>query len=110
MAIKTWQDLNKKFQMCRHEMTIEQEKEFINYCFDLYEKEGFHDKFWSQGGDFQELIGKTFNVLSRCTEDECDLECLPMWNIEFKNGVKIQAYPDEIIFREMKENGYVESV
>lgn len=29
-----------------------------------------------------------------------------MWNIQFKDGLIIGAYPEEIILSEMKRNGY----
>lgn len=36
---------------------------------------------------------------------DSDLSSLPMWNIKFSDGTVIGAYPEEIIPREMKENG-----
>lgn len=32
-----------------------------------------------------------------------DLECLPMWHIQFENGDKIAAYPEEICLYERKD-------
>ena len=103
--MNTWKELDKAYPMDRDEMTKEQEREFVNYCFDLYEKEGFSKIFWAQGGDFPELIGKPFTVVGRETEDRIYLSYLPMWRIHFENGTEISAYPDEIIPREMRENG-----
>lgn len=103
--INTWDELNKAFPMYRDEMTKEQEAEFVNHCYDLYEKEGFAKVFWSQGGDFPDYHGKPFKVIGRVKESESDIECLPMWDIKFEDGHEMSAYPDEIIPREMIENG-----
>jgi hypothetical protein len=90
----------------RENMTIEQERNFVNTCFDLYEKEGFSNVFWSPYDiGNSELCGKKFKVLSRVTENQEVLNVLPMWNIEFENGHKICAYPEEIIPSEMRHNG-----
>ena len=51
-----------------------------------------------------------FTVLGRVkeiTEDKengADLECLPMWHIQFENGDKIAAYPEEICLYERKDS------
>lgn len=98
-------DLSKKYPMYRDEMTVEQEREFVKDIFNHYETEGFAKVFWSMGGDFKEYHNKPFKVVGRLTEEECDLECLPMWKIEFEDGTRIHAYADEIIPSEMKGNG-----
>ena len=104
--INTWKDLNKAFPMYRDDMTEEQERDFVKHCFDLYEKEGFAKVFWSPFDiGNTELCGKSFKVLNRVTEAQESLEVLPMWNIEFENGHKMCAYPEEVIPREMKDNG-----
>ena len=33
------------------------------------------------------------------------MECLPAWRIQFKDGTVIDAYPDEIIPSEMRDDG-----
>lgn len=94
-------------------MSEEQEKEFVNDCFDCYEQEGFSKVFWTQGGDYPEYVGKPFTVVGRTplwdennkNQMTADLECLPMWNIRFEDGFVMAAYPEEIIPREMKDNG-----
>ena len=91
--------------MCRDEMTKEQERDFVNDCFDLLEKEEFSKVFWSNGGDYEEYHNKPFKVLRRLDEESCELECLPMWEIQFEDGTEIHAYPDEIIPSEMIYNG-----
>ena len=53
----------------------------------------------------KERIGQSFKVVGRCSTKDSDLSSLPMWNIKFSDGTVIGAYPEEIIPREMKENG-----
>ena len=107
----TWDDMNKKYPEYRNEMTVDRERNFVEDCFTCYEKEGFAKRFWSQGGDYKEYIGKPFEVIGRVQEcndehkDGADLECLPMWKIRFEDGKEIAVYPDEIIKREMIDNG-----
>ena len=105
IKLNTWEDMRVKYPEYREEMTEEREREFINDCFNMYEKEGFAKVFWSQGSDYKEYHNKPFKVLGRTTEQEADIECLPMWNIQFQDGFTTSAYPDEIIPREMIENG-----
>lgn len=101
----TWENMREKYPMYRDDMTVEQEREFVKDCFGCYESEGFSKVFWSIGGDFKEYHNKPFKVLYRLDEKSCDLECLPMWEIQFEDGETIHAYPDEIIPSEMKANG-----
>lgn len=89
----------------RNQMSEEREKDFVADCFECYEQEGFSKKFWSPFGDYKDRIGQKFVVVGRCTTKNSDLSALPMWNIKFADGVIIGAYPEEIIVREMKENG-----
>lgn len=37
-------------------------------------------------------------------ENGADLECLPMWHIQFENGDKMAAYPEEICLYERKDS------
>ena len=97
----------------REDMTIEQEREFVSDWFSAYEQEGFAPVFWSPGGDYDEYHGRPFTVLGRTPEYDsqhpgqhtADLECLPMWNIRFGDGVVLAAYPEEIIPSKMRDNG-----
>lgn len=86
----------------RDDMPSEVLKDFVNACFDVYEEVGFKPVF---DGPYEclpdglaENNGCSFKVVSRCTEDQCDLESLPMWNIKFANGYECQAYPEEICY------------
>jgi hypothetical protein len=107
--------------MNREEMTIEQEKEFVNNCFETYEKEGFSKVFVSPFDLFPNTTinrqGTSFKVLGRVrpmTEtdsgnDTADLETLPLWTIQFEDGHIMGAYPEEIIPSEIKSNIWRES-
>ena len=59
----------------------------------------------------KEYIGMSFYVRRRTpahnaeNSEGADLECLPMWDIEFENGTGISAYPEEIIPSVMKDYG-----
>ena len=101
----TWEDMRKKYPESREEMTVDREREFVNACFELYEKEGFSEKFWSPFGDHKDRFGASFEIIGRCTKENCHIDVLPMWNIRFEDGTVIGAYPEEIVPSEMKENG-----
>lgn len=122
--MKDFEELNKKFPMYRCDMTREQERIFVGHCFDLYEKEGFSKIFVSPYDYIDEIgqrQGTSFKVLGRTkertnTENEenstdltADLECLPMWQIQFDDGTIINAYAEEIIPSQIRENLWRES-
>lgn len=101
----SWDEIERKYPEDRSEMSEEREMLFVNDCFECFEKEGFAKKFWSPFGDDKERIGQSFKVVGRCSTKDSDLSSLPMWNIKSSDGTVIGAYPEEIIPREMKENG-----
>ena len=113
-----WDEMKIKYpsDLYRDEMTEDQEKEFVGDCFKCYEGEGFAKRFWSIGDDYAERRGKPFRVIGRVpVSDELhpnggDLECLPMWIIQFEDGFELEAYPEEIVPREMIDNGCPESL
>lgn len=78
------------------EMTDEQFMEFKEDCFAMYEQGGFADKFDSPYDDQGEHNGMSFKVLRRATTEECDLEAMPIWFIQFENGDTAYCYPEEI--------------
>lgn len=83
----------------REEMTQEEHQAFVEYWFDKYEKFGFCDTFESPydlSYANKQYEGKCFQVIARCTTNDCDLETLPMWRIEFEDGYQTDAYPEEI--------------
>lgn len=101
----TWEQIEAKYPEDRSKMPVEMEKAFVKDCFDCYEQEEFAKKFWTPHSDYAERIGQSFKVIGRCSTEDSDLSSLPMWDIEFPDGVIIGAYPEEIIPREMKRNG-----
>lgn len=86
----------------RYDLTEEQEKAFINDCYNTYEYIGFAETFNTPYDEYEEYKGKRFIVLGRADETKIDLECLPMWNIKFENGDTMAAYPEEICLAERK--------
>lgn len=101
----TWEEMEIKYPEDREYMTVEREQEFVNDCFICYENEGFSKKFWSPFGDYKDKEGQEFEVVERCKAVKQDLCTFPMWNIKFTDGRIIGAYPEEIIPREMRDNG-----
>lgn len=77
-------------------MELSETREYISDCFDMFETEGFCNLFESPYGNMKENNGKTFKVIRRCTEKDWDVECLPAWVIEFQDGQRIDALPEEI--------------
>ncbi len=106
-----WEGLYSKYPADREDMSDEQEREFVNECYELYEKEGFAKTFRSNSGDMGEYHKKPFKVVERLSdlnEAHCvDLCVLPMWKIEFEDGKQRSSYPEEIILEEMKRQGWV---
>lgn len=93
----TEKDFNAKWQHRQvDDMTDEELLEFKNDCFSMYEETGFLEKFDSPYDDEGEHNGMTFKVIRRATIEECDLEAMPLWLIEFENGDTAYCYPEEI--------------
>ena len=67
-------------------------------AFQMYEQTGFSDTFHSPyDDDTYNHNGKPFKVLRRATEEECDLETLPVWLVEFEGEPEpFYCYPEEI--------------
>jgi hypothetical protein len=78
------------------DMTDEQFLEFKNDCYEMYEETGFIDKFDSPYDDEGEHNGMPFKVVRRATQEEVDIESMPLWLIEFENGDTAYCYPEEI--------------
>ena len=111
---KTWFDRNTLFPefldgcFTREQMTEEREREWVDFCFEAYESDGFKDTFGTEYTGESSLIGKKFKVISRVSvlsddPEGAELECLPMWNIEFEDGFTMAAYPEEICLSETQE-------
>ena len=101
----TWKEMNKKYPMARDKMDFETEIEFVKDCFDAYEQGGFTDTYRDVHGQSPKHDGKPFKVVRRLeySTSECDLECLPMWEVEFEDGFVMDCYPEEITIDERKE-------
>lgn len=104
----TWNEIREKHKDDRDSMTQDEEESFVNDCFDAYEQEGFSSVFWSPYSDYSSHNGERFTVLRRCTTHDFDLCVLPLWDIQYADGTLSSAYPEEIVLREMKDNGYIE--
>lgn len=83
----------------RTEMDFETELEFIEDAFNMYETSGFSATYHSIGiDDGKDFDGVAFQVIGRASyaNNDCDLEQLPMWHIEFEDGTKHMGFPEEI--------------
>ena len=83
----------------RDQLSEKDEKAYVNKAFKIYEEVGFETVLPDVGGLNEEdvpYIGKPFKVTGRCKTPKWDLECLPAWKIEFEDGHKMEAYPEEI--------------
>lgn len=108
---RTWFDIRTLFPefddgtFTREEMTEEREREWVDFCFEAYESDGFKETFGTPYTGEKKYVGMKFEVLNRVNEypndpDGADLECLPMWNIRLEDGTEMAAYPEEICFSE----------
>ena len=82
------------------EMSLKELTEFKEDCFKMYETYGFQELFNSPYDEPAEHNGMPFKVLRRATTDECDLEAMPLWYVEFENGDHAYCYPEEICILE----------
>lgn len=82
----------------RSEMDFETELEFIEDAFNMYETSGFSATYHSIYKDETDFNGVAFQVIGRASykNGDCDFEQLPMWHIEFEDGTKYMAFPEEI--------------
>lgn len=93
----------------REDMDEDREEEWVAFCFDAYEADGFKETFGTPYYENREYDGMKFTVLGRVPnieddfENGADLECLPMWRIKLENGLEMDAYPDEICLSETDE-------
>lgn len=99
-TIDSWEALYAVYPMNREDMTKQEERDFIEYCYALYEKDGFSLSFSTPYDEHEAYIGKPFRVKDRLTEKDAELASLPMWNIIFGDGAEISAWPEEITNKE----------
>ena len=69
---------------------------FKEDCFEMYEQQGFLEKFNSPYDEGGEHNGQEFKVLRRATREEVDVEAMPIWLVEFENWDTAYCYPEEI--------------
>ena len=102
MVYKDFEALNNSYENDRNDMGFEEELMYVEDCFDTYEATGFAETFESPYEENKAYEGLKFSVDGRLSYSagEADLECLPMWHITFENGVKIDAFPEEICVAE----------
>lgn len=107
----TWDDVKKKYPglygggLSRNDLTEEQEREFVDDCYQAYEHGGFAEKIVSPYECENLRNGMRFEVLGRVPEikddpNGVDLECLPMWRLRLENGDVMYAFPEEICLDE----------
>lgn len=106
----TFEELHKAYGFVnncrdRDDLCVDEERSFVRDCFDTYEHIGFADTFGTPYTGERKYIGMKFVVLGRVKElaedqNGADLECLPMWNIQFENGDTMAAFPEEICLAE----------
>ena len=82
----------------RSEMDFETEVEFIEDAFNMYETSGFSATYHTIYKEESEFNGVAFQVIGRASykDGDCDFEQLPMWHIEFEDGTRYMAFPEEI--------------
>lgn len=93
----TQEEFNKKWNGTDPDNLSDEElQQFKQDCFEMYEQAGFLDSFDSPYDEQGEHNGMAFKVVRRATTEECDLEAMPLWLVEFENGDTAYCYPEEI--------------
>lgn len=94
---ETYEDLAKKWGDCpdRQKMTSDKEREYVSDWYGIA-KNLQTKPFEPSRSDDDEYAGQTFMATGILTEDEADLECLPMWKITMKDGHELHVTCDEI--------------
>ena len=112
---RTWKDKSILFPefndgcFTRDDMSEDREKEWVDFCFDAYESDGFKKTFGTPSYEDRQYLGMKFEVIGRVPnieddfENGADLETLPMWNIRLEDGTEMAAYPEEICLSETPE-------
>lgn len=88
----------------RTDLSEEESKIYVEKCFAFYEKAGFTESFHPSCSDWKGYDGAHFKVLGRVSADKADLECLPMWTIQFTDGIATDVFPEEICKLEVNEH------
>lgn len=102
-GLHTWSDFQSiyagPYYGFNKDLTIRESNQFINDYFIICEKEGFSSKYWTPGRNSR-YNGMSYKVLERYWGLN-----FPAWLIEFDNGAKVLAYPENIIPHEMQALG-----
>lgn len=85
---------------------LQESEAFVEKTFQKFEKNGHSKTFYPSGSDFIDYEGKPYIVLGRLTPEENEniWDGVPMWDIQFEDGTRTSAFPDEIIPSVICEN------
>ena len=87
-------DFTKKYATAKKDMCPSVRENYLRDCFNLYERYGFAKTFQTKAPlrtTDRKYNGKPFKVLERMEEDYD-----PAWLIQFEDGHRVEAYPEEI--------------
>ena len=108
----TYDEFNNKWTEDAYKQATETDEkwdEYVKDCFDMYELYGFSKTFHSPYDSEEGHNGKPFKVLRRATYEECDIEAMPIWLVEFEGESEpYYCYPEEICLLETFCNDYNE--
>lgn len=96
-----------KQKVYREDMTWQEERDFVKFMYGKYEKEGFFSAYKpirTLPTEKQGYVGQPFKVIKRMevpsTQEEEKRSMLvmdlPAWLIEFEDGNRTIAYPEDI--------------
>lgn len=108
MAKLTCEEFNKKWDKPAYDammqsMDYKEHRAYLTDCYNMYETEGFCKTFQTPYTDYSQYNGQKYKKLRRAKRsDGFDWESLPAWYIEFEDGVRIFALPEEICKIERK--------
>ena len=96
MVYQTPQELKADYPDIRAEMDWETEYACVQDLFDTYDAIGFRNTFKNLS-IYEQYDGMRFKVLRRLEDASyIDIELQPMWEIQFEDGERIDAWPAEI--------------
>ena len=102
MAKLTCKEFNKKwnkdaYDAMEQSINYREHRKYLTDCYNMYETEGFCKTFQTPYADYSKYNGQKYKKLRRAKRsDGFDWESLPAWYIEFEDGVRIFALPEEI--------------
>lgn len=101
--ISKWSDFIRHYDIpyydSSQDLTVAESNQYVSDYFTICEKEGFSSKYWTPMSN-SKYTGKPYKVLGRHYGMS-----FPMWLIEFENGAKLLAYPENVIPHEMQVCG-----